>query len=288
VSAQRVPVVSIVIPAHNEAAVLADNLARLLAGTEPGEFDVIVVPNGCTDQTASVARSCGVRVIDCTTPGKVNALRLGDDACLTFPRVYLDADVELTAESVRALVAAAAQPGVLACAPVPTLNLDGVRPLARRMHRVHEQLIAPRRALAGVGVYVLTEAGHPRVFPMRPDLISDDGWVHGSFEPHERAVVRQARSVVRPARTVRAHLNRRVRVRQGNRQLAELGRSAPEGRLGLRSLATLVTGRKVGVVDAGCYLGVLVLDRSLTRLRGRGAVRWGSDPTSRADSMAAS
>ena len=77
-------------------------------------------------------------------------------------------------------------------------------------------------------------------------------------------------------------------MRQGNRQLVEFGRSAPEGRLGLRSLATLVTGRKVGVVDAGCYLGVMVLDRSLTRLRGSGNVRWGSDPTSRADSMAAS
>jgi hypothetical protein len=276
------PVVSIVVPAHNEEAVIAGNLRRLLDETTPGEFDVVVVPNACSDRTAEAARQVGgVRVLETDVAGKVYALRIGDELCRTFPRVYLDADVELTAASVRALVAACAKPGVLACAPVPTLNTDGVGWLARRTHRVHEQLIAPGRALAGVGVYVLTEQGHGRVFPMPPDVISDDGWVHGSFAPDERVVVPQAQSVVRPARTVAAHLNRRVRVRLGNRQLVELGRSAPEGRLGPRSLVALVTGRRVSPLDAACYLTVLVLDRVLVRARRRHGVRWGSDVSSR-------
>ncbi|OLE28529.1 MAG: hypothetical protein AUG44_07160 [Actinobacteria bacterium 13_1_20CM_3_71_11] len=276
------PVVSIVVPAHNEEAVLAGNLARLLDGTAPGEFDVIVVPNACTDRTAEVAKEFAgrfdVRVVETPVPGKPNAIRIGDELCRTFPRVYLDADVELSAASVRALVAAAARPGVLACAPVPELDLDGVGPVVRRVHRVHAQLIAPGRALAGVGVYVLTEAGHARVFPM-PDVISDDGWVHGSFAPHERAVVPEARSLVRPARTVRSYLNRRVRVRRGNRQLAALGRAAPEGRLRLRSLVDLVRSRRASPLDGGAYLAVLALDRALTRLRRDAA--WGSDASSR-------
>jgi glycosyltransferase involved in cell wall biosynthesis len=272
------PVVSIVVPAHNEEAVLAGNLARLLDGTAPGEFDVIVVPNACTDRTAEVAKEFDVRVVETPVPGKPNAIRIGDELCRTFPRVYLDADVQLRATSVRALVAAAARPGVLACAPVPELDLDGVGPVVRRVHRVHAQLIAPGRALAGVGVYVLTEEGHARVFPM-PDVISDDGWVHGSFAPHERAVVPEARSLVRPARTVRSYLNRRVRVRRGNRQLAALGRAAPEGRLRLRSLVGLVRGRRVSPLDGGAYLTVLALDRALTRVRRDTA--WGSDASTR-------
>ena len=281
-AAVRAPVVSIVVPAHNEAAVIAGNMRRLLAGTEPGEFDVIVVPNGCVDDTAEKAREVpGLRVIESEVGGKVNALRVGDAACRTFPRIYLDADVELSADSVRALVAACARPGVLACAPAPRLDTDGVGFLARRVHAVHEQLIGPRRALAGAGVYVLTEPGHARVFPM-PDVISDDGWVHGSFTADERTVVREAVSVVRPARTVRAHLNRRIRVRQGNRQLAELGRSAPEGRLGPKALLNLVTEKKVSPLDAGCYLGVLAVDRVLVRVRRGHGVRWGSDSSSRA------
>ncbi|WP_433250285.1 glycosyltransferase [Streptosporangium sp. CA-135522] len=281
-SGERWPVVSVVVPAHNEEAVIASGLSLLLAGTAPGEFDVVVVANACSDRTAEVARQVGVRVVETAVPGKANALRLGDEACLTFPRVYLDADVELGAESVRALVAAAGRPGVLACAPVPALDMDGVGWVARRMHKVHDQLIAPLRALAGVGVYVLTERGHARVFPL-PDVLSDDGWVHGGFAPHERVVVSEARSLVRPARTVSAHLNRRVRVRLGNRQLAELGRSAPEGRLRLGSLGALVAARKVSPFDAGCYLTVLLMDRALTRLRSSrgGRVQWGTDAGSR-------
>jgi glycosyltransferase involved in cell wall biosynthesis len=274
------PIVSIVVPAHNEEAVIAANLRRLLAGCRPGEFDVIVVPNGCSDATAELARTVeGVRVVESPRPSKVNALHVGDAACQTFPRIYLDADVELTADSVRALVAAAGRPGVLACAPAMRLDLTGVRWLARRTHTVHDRLVAPNRALAGVGVYLLTDAGHGRVFPI-PDIISDDGWVHGSFQPHERMVVREAVSVVKPARTVSAHLKRRIRVRAGNRQLAAAGRAAPEGRLGLGDLVGLVRRREVSPVDAGCYLTVLAADRAMSRFR-RGRATWGSDGSSR-------
>jgi len=276
------PVVSIVIPAHDEEAVIGANLGRLLDGAGRGELDIVVVANACSDGTAAIARSFGgVRVIETDIPGKVNALRIGDQACRTFPRAYLDADVELTTDGVRALVEIARRPGVLACAPVPRLDLAGVGPVARRVHRVHDRMVAPGRALAGVGAYLLTEAGHARVFPM-PDVISDDGWVHNSFAPEERAAVPQARSVVRPARSVRAYLNRRVRVRLGNRQLAELGRPAPQGRLGLGSLITLVTRREVSPLDAACYLAVQLLDRLLTWVRRRGPVRWGGDAGSRA------
>lgn len=151
------PVVSVVVPAHNEEAVIAGNLSRLLAGTAVGEFDVVVVANACTDRTAALARLAGARVVETPVPGKPHALRLGDDACRTFPRIYLDADVELDAESVRALVVACGTPGVLACAPVPQLDLAHVGWLTRRVHHVHDRLVAPTRVLAGAGVYVLTQ-----------------------------------------------------------------------------------------------------------------------------------
>jgi glycosyltransferase involved in cell wall biosynthesis len=274
-------VASIVIPAHNEEAVIEANLRGLLATADPGEFEVVVVPNNCQDRTAELARAVGVRVIETPVGGKAHALALGDEACTAFPRVYLDADVEMTTGGVRALVAASEEPGVLAVAPALRLDMKQVGTFTRRVHRVHDALVAPNRALAGVGCYVLTKEGHARVFPMPGDLISDDGWVHASFAPHERRVVAQAQTVVRPAQTVRAYLNRRVRVRQGNRQLEQLGRFYPEGRLGPRSLLSLVTRRRVGLLDAGCYLSVLVVDRLLTRARG-GRTTWGSDVASRA------
>jgi hypothetical protein len=276
------PLASVVIPAHNEQAVLGRCLDTLLEMMAPGELDVVVVANACRDRTAEIARAAGVRVIETPTPGKANALRLGDAACRTFPRVYLDADVELAGTSVRALVKAMTAAGALACAPVPNWDLGRVGWVARRVHRVHDQLVAPGRALAGVGVYVLSERGHARVFPL-PEVISDDGFVHRRFAPDERLVVAEAQCVIRPARTVRAHVRRRVRVRLGNRQLADLGLPPAQGRLGLRALGALLADRSVSPLDAACYLCVLALDRLLTSWRGvTGAAVWATDAGSRA------
>ena len=81
--------VSIIIPAHNEAAVIGRCLEPLTHGARPGEFDVIVVCNGCRDATALEARRFGlsVRVIETDTPSKANALNLGDAAATGFPRL---------------------------------------------------------------------------------------------------------------------------------------------------------------------------------------------------------
>jgi glycosyltransferase involved in cell wall biosynthesis len=277
----RRPIASVVVPAYNEEAGIGRTLDSLIDGSTPGEFDVLVVANACTDRTAEVASRDGVRVLETATPGKVHALRLGDDACATFPRVYLDADVAVTAQDVRLLVAALDEPDVLAAAPAPRWDLDGASWVMCRVHTVHDALMVRSRALAGVGVYALDEAGHARVFPM-PDIVSDDEWVHRSFASHERAVVSAAQSVVRPAKTVSAHLRRRIRVRLGNRQLEELGKPAAQGRLRSGTLVALVRRREVGVVDAICYLAVLSIDRVMTRRQHSKGVAWSTDTTSRA------
>ena len=101
------PPLGVVIAAHNEEAVIGRCLRRLLAGAEPGEFDVVVVANGCTDRTAEVARDFpGVRVIELDQAGKAAALNAGDRASEVFPRLYLDADVLLGTADARALRAA--------------------------------------------------------------------------------------------------------------------------------------------------------------------------------------
>ncbi|HEU5035725.1 MAG TPA: glycosyltransferase [Nocardioides sp.] len=280
--ARQAPRASVVIPAHNEAGVLGRGLGTLLRGAAPGELDVIVVANACTDVTAEVARRHGVRVIETSTPGKANALRLGDAAARVFPRLYADADIDLTVDAVRALVETLDRPGVLATSPVPHYDLTGARPVARRLHKVHELLMADRRGLAGAGVYCLNEAGHARVAPF-PDVISDDGFVHRSFAPDERTVCTAATTVVRPTATFRASLRRRVRVRQGNEELDALGLARPEGRLRPGALVELVRRRSIGPLDAGCYLALLTADRVQVRWReARGArVSWGTDTSSR-------
>lgn len=53
----------VVIPAHNESAVLAQTLAAALR-VLPGEVGVLVVADNCTDDTADIARRAGVQVLE--------------------------------------------------------------------------------------------------------------------------------------------------------------------------------------------------------------------------------
>jgi glycosyltransferase involved in cell wall biosynthesis len=52
--------ISIIIPAHNESSVIARTLKAMTDGAKPGELDVIVVCNGCSDDTAVVAGRFGL------------------------------------------------------------------------------------------------------------------------------------------------------------------------------------------------------------------------------------
>jgi glycosyltransferase involved in cell wall biosynthesis len=103
---------SVVIAAHNEEPVIGRCLDALLAGVLPGDLDVTVVANGCTDATAEVAAARpGVRVLTLPDAGKSAALNAADAVAVGFPRVYLDADVVLSPGAVPALVAALSPAG---------------------------------------------------------------------------------------------------------------------------------------------------------------------------------
>lgn len=59
----------IVIPARNEASVIADTIKCILASDYPRElFDVFLVADNCTDDTAEIARRCGAIVYERQDP----------------------------------------------------------------------------------------------------------------------------------------------------------------------------------------------------------------------------
>ena len=116
---------SVIIPAHNEEAVIERTLRGVLAdGIE--DLEVVVVVNATTDRTAEIARSIDPRitVIETETPGKTNALNLGEESLTSFPRIFLDADIELKPGTARALIAACGQPHPIV-APIPIYDMTG-------------------------------------------------------------------------------------------------------------------------------------------------------------------
>ncbi|WP_026874886.1 glycosyltransferase [Jiangella gansuensis] len=271
---------SIVVPAHNEERVLGRLLSALVADAAPGELDVVVVANGCSDATAEVAAGFGgVRVVETPVPSKSGALRLGDAAAAGYPRLYVDADVVLRTADVRALTRALATPGVLAAGPVRQLPMDGVRWPVRWYYDVWQRLPAVRDELFGRGVVVLAEAGHARLGEWG-DVMADDLAVATAFDAAERVVVPDAVVEIRPPRTYADLLRRRVRAMTGNARLAAArpaGRRLP--RTGARTLARLVAADPRLAPKAALFLVTAVVARLRARRADPGT--WLRDESSR-------
>ena len=190
--------ISVVIPAYNEGAVIKRALNGITNGAHAGELDVIVVCNGCTDDTAQRTQQVGypVRVIETTTSSKTNALNLGDAAAgPTFPRVYMDADVVMRIDHLRALANRLARGDILAAAPLARVVVDGCGLLARWYYDIAGLLPSARDGFGGSGAYALSREGRRR-FGQFPNIIADDMYVQSNFKSHEYETVASATTTV--------------------------------------------------------------------------------------------
>jgi glycosyltransferase involved in cell wall biosynthesis len=270
-------VATVIIPAHNEARVIGRLLSQLVSDAQPGELDIIVVPNGCTDDTAEVAASFApaVRVLPVPVASKQGALRAGDRAAVDFPRLYVDADVELRTEDVRALDAALRQPGTLAVGPQRVLALSASSWPVRWYYEVWTRLPAVRDGLFGRGVIGVNSAGHERVANL-PPVMSDDLAAALVFAPDEGIIVPDARVVVYPPRKLRDLVRRRVRVVTGVTQI-EHDESAPDStaRTSPADLLAIIKDEPATVPRVMVFIAVTVL----ARLKARRAARRGDYST---------
>ncbi len=215
--------ISVIIPAHNEAQVIGRCLDGLLEGIDPGGLEVIVACNGCTDDTAEIAGAYGppVRVIDVPRASKIAALNAGDEAASGFPRFYVDADIEMTGSALRATADALEQTGALAAAPRLTFDTSRSTWPVRAFYRVWTALpYFTGGGMIGSGVYALAEAGRAR-FDRFPDIIADDGYVRSLFTPAERLTVEGASFRIVAPQTLSGVVKIKTRSRFGNMELAE-------------------------------------------------------------------
>jgi glycosyltransferase involved in cell wall biosynthesis len=279
-------VISVVVPAHNEAPVLGRLLRGLLDGARPDEFDIIVVPNGCTDGTEGVAAAFGepVTVVPLAAAGKYAALRAGDDRARGSEVIYLDADVELGTEDVRRLAAALREPGVLAVAPERVVATARSSWPVRWYYDIWQQLPSVREGLYGRGVIGVSAQARRRLREL-PDVMGDDLAASVAFEPGERRVVTGARVVVHPPRTVGDLLRRRIRSVTATTQLqSALPGGVGSARTSRSDLVEIARRRPSAVPKLAVFLAVT----AVTRWRARRPIRsgdfttWLRDESSRA------
>ncbi len=276
---------TVVVPAHDEEAVIGRCLDRLLDGLAPGEVDVVVVANGTTDATLAVAVAAGerhgvrVRTADLATPSKIEAVREGLRQAGGHV-VVLDADVELAADGLRALAAALDRPDPVIAAP--TLRVDASRSswVVRRYYRAWTALPYVTTSMVGSGVFALNAAAREALGDL-PDVTNDDGWVRRSFTPDQRVVVAEP-FTAHAARTAGALVSRRARIVNGNRALDDSLGGKDAGGNGLGDLLREVRARRVGPLDALTFAAVTAAARTVAaRRRARRETGWFADTTSR-------
>ena len=187
--------VTVIVPASNEAALIGGCLEALLASRFSGCVEVIVVANGCVDDTASVARSFAaqaagtgwaVAVVERAEGGEPGALNAGDAAAQGPVRVYLDADVTVTPDLLGQLVAAldAAAPRYASGA----VHIAATTPISRAYARIWRRVPFMRDVVPGCGLFAVNAAGRAR-WGSFPRIIADDVFVRLHFDPKERVGV---------------------------------------------------------------------------------------------------
>jgi glycosyltransferase involved in cell wall biosynthesis len=215
--------ISIVIPAYNEEAVIGRCLKSLTGdgSAEPGELEIVVACNGCHDKTARIAREFGapVRVLETDISSKSAALNLADRAATSFPRIYVDADIILSLDSVRRLAGVLDDKGVLAAAPAVGPGFpEGTGWVVRAYYQFWMALPYIQEGMMAAGVYAVSREGRKR-FAEFPAIIADDGYVRLHFTSEERVEVAAARSIVSAPAKLRDLILIKTRSRLGIYQL---------------------------------------------------------------------
>ena len=308
--------ITVVIPAHNEGAVIGETLRTLLADGEahrgaavdacgkrvdessPAQpFEVLIVCNGCTDDTAAVAReaaegaSARVRILETPIASKTAALNLGLAEARPGTVVCVDADIRLSVGDLLRTAAAVAEGsggggGALAASPRARMDLEGSSWPVQAYYRLWLALPYVRGDLMGAGVYALSQAGRERLGAL-PAVIADDGYVRASFHPRERARVESAVALVRAPRTLRGLVRIKTRSRLGEYQLRSLfaGDLPGRGKKNSYAGAAAFLLKRPGLwacVPVYLYVNALTRARARRQLASLAQYTWERDESSRA------
>jgi len=271
---------TVVIPAHNESTTIARTLNNL-----PDLLPIIVVCNGCTDDTADVARSINknIQVIETPVPSKTNALNLGDNYVRSYPVIYLDADVVLKIGSVERIQEELAKGNIFAVSPYPKMDFTNSSWLVKAYYKIWLSLPYSKNGMIGSGCYALSQKGRQR-FEKFPDIIADDGYVRALFTEVERSNVRGSHSIVSAPSSLSWLIKIKTRSRLGRMQLSKtfpelLGNEEKNYRLAMFELLK----QPSQWFNLPIYLYVNLLSRFLAanKLKKLSGYQWEKDLSSR-------
>jgi glycosyltransferase involved in cell wall biosynthesis len=265
-------VISIIIPANNEEALLPRCLMALAASDPVAEgVELIVAANACTDGTVAVAqgmtqgfenRGWSVQVLDLAEGGKMNAMNQADAAAKGDKRIYLDADVVVDPELLSELsdVLSRAQSTYAS----GSVRIAQPRSWVSRAYRqIYKRVPFFTQDVPGCGLFAVNAAGRAR-WGGFPDIISDDTYVRLCFPPDERKKTQAGYDwpiVEGFANLVKVRRRQNIGVDQVAQLYPELRANDTKPQMGMRRLLGLAFSYPLGF----CVYGAVALTVKLTQ-----------------------
>lgn len=263
----KAPLPSIIIPAHNESAVIGNLLTSLYPGVMQGKYQVVVACNGCTDGTATLVRR-HFPWADCeaiSVASKSQAINHAETLSLGFPRIYVDADIDISMSSILALIdmcQATTRPMLVI--PQNETCLKFSSNWIKLYYAAWKKTRYCRQLGFGSGVYALNEAARKR-FGMFPKIISDDGFVRSMLSAWNVTVCQDAKSHVKAPEDLSTLFRVKVRSKLGNLQLKHLGLSGGKPMNDYRNYPTFV--ERPSLTERGTYMTVNLAAAFAAKLR---------------------
>ena len=258
---------TILIPAHNEVAVIERTLLHLSQGMSLADFKIVVIANACSDATAAKSRSVMPQavVIETDKAGKCNALNLGyKEADPDSPVICLDADLDVTAESLTSLLVPILEATALAACGQMDVSASEASPIVRAYYKGWRTNPYFDRGKFG-GLFALSAEAAKMVFPL-PEITADDEFIRRSFSVEETAFVKDCCFVARAPMGLSSLFNVRCRSLRGTREVQAMGLRKSEG-----SSVKAVIGRALrqpsGALPILVYLAVNTAARFVLALR---------------------
>jgi hypothetical protein len=203
----RTPLVTLIVAAHREEAVIAARVANALALDWPRDrLEIVVAVDGGGDATAERARAAGAdRVLELPRGGKVRAQDAAVRATAGDLLAFSDANAQWAPDALARLVAALADPAVgYVCGRVDFTNAAGTNQEGLYW-RYELWLRAQESALASVtggngAIYAVRREAYVEVDPIMghdlsfPFRMVKNGWRAG-YEPAARATEKMVPSI---------------------------------------------------------------------------------------------
>lgn len=212
---------TIIIAAYNEASVIRETLQQLHRAHAPSSYQILVICNGCTDDTEKIIHDEFQNVLchSLKKSSKALAIRHAESLNPGFPRLYLDADINLSAADADRFISKARDHELEALLiPSSKVTTTQCSTMVKAFYRAWYNTPHVQTFGYGAGAYLINQAGRDR-FGLWPELVADDAFIRSQFRTEETHLIQSIKVGVKAPKTLWSLIKVKARSKFGNLEL---------------------------------------------------------------------